>query len=174
MTKGQARELYLRYLGEAKINGASKADPDLSDAFDYLLPGALSYVAAQFHLTGREETVGLWKAPAGFWAVKEARDKEGAPVPFEETGEGEYRFAAPCTVVYDRLPRELLPSAPDTAELDVLAPAEPLVPLKCAVDAAVGSEAHAYKVGYLSQSYNAMAAALTREDQPQFRRRFQL
>lgn len=63
MTKGQARELYLRYLGEAKINGSNKADPDLSDAFDYLLGPALAYVAAQFPLIGREETQGRWRLP---------------------------------------------------------------------------------------------------------------
>ncbi|MBR6735446.1 MAG: hypothetical protein IKL92_01080 [Oscillospiraceae bacterium] len=63
MTKGEARELFLRYLGAATVNGAVKRDGDLYDAFDHLLSPAVIQVAAQFPQK-RVETVTLyWQAP---------------------------------------------------------------------------------------------------------------
>lgn len=170
MTKGEARELYLRYLGEATINGSVKADPDLRDLFGYLLPGALVQIAAAFPLHRQVEVTGTdWPVPADFWALDRV-ENGGRPVGYTK-GEGCYRFAEPGAVVtYARMPQQPTPEDPDETVLDVLPAAAVLVPIRCAIDAAVSSEAHAYKVGYLSTTYDTLAASLQREDVPQMRR----
>lgn len=169
MTKGEARDLYLRYLGEATVNGAVKADPDLGDQFEYLLPVAVNHLASVFPLRKVVTAEGEWEIPDDFRAI-ERIEREGVPVPYERVGDRAYRFEGKASITYLRSPAPVLPSDPDETALDLVAYACDLAPLKCAIDAAVASEAHAYKVGYLSATYNTMAAALLREDMPVFRR----
>ena len=170
MTKGEAYRLFLRYLGEATVNGSAKDDPDLRDLFDQLFPQAVGSVGASFP---PRETQLLtecdWEAPDDLIEVTRALDDHFLPVAFLRLGERQYHFSAPCRVEYTRMPHAISATAPDSTEID-LGRASLLVPIQTAVNAALSQEAYAYKVSYLTSSYNALADALGEADGITFRR----
>ena len=55
LTKGRAKELALRWLDEATLNGqtaSSELTADYTDKFDYMMYNVLVYIAAIFRLRG--------------------------------------------------------------------------------------------------------------------------
>lgn len=168
MTRGEARQRYLRYLGEATVNGASRGDQDLADQFDYLLPGALLHLAAAFPLYGYAEAENEFDPPESFILLEEI-ESGGLPARYWER-DGKYLFEGAARIRYRRTPDN--PGSNDAAALDVWAPAAELVPLQCAVMAAAGSEAQSYKLASLSALYNTMAAALRVNDAPRMIRNY--
>lgn len=170
MTKGEARQRYLRYLGEATVNGSARGDQDLADQFDYLLLGALTHVAAAFPLYGYDEAESEFIPPEDFISLEEI-ESGGFPVPYWEQN-GKYLFEGTAQIRYRRTPSD--PGSDDSAVLDVWPPAAGLIPLQCAIMAAAGSEAQSYKLASLSSLYNTMAAALQIADAPRFVRDYSI
>lgn len=169
MTKGEARKLYLGYLGEATVNGSEKNDPDLKAAFDTLLPGAVLYVGLAYPKKEVTEVPAVWEAPENLIEVTKAVDEAGNPVPFDTMG-NTYRFDRACTVEYTRLPQEVASTAPEETVLDLEKTVCMLVPIKAGIDAALSIDAIAYKGTYLVNTYNSLAASIGKEDAAAFRR----
>jgi|GEM_PF-1535344 len=168
MTRAEAKALYLRYLGEATINGSPRDDPDFSDLFDALLYPAIVQVAA---LYPSRETLCVERrleAPEDLVAITRTFDETGAPVAYTRVGERTFFFDAPCTAEYTRRPSA--PGEENDAVLDLDERAAQLVPIQIAIHAAAASPEHAWQVPYLTASYNALHAALDAQHAVTFRR----
>lgn len=171
MTIGEAKAIYLRYLGEATVNGSLRNDPDLADQFSYLVNSAVIYVSSAFPdrvlvtLTDRE-----WDAPGDFVSIFRTFDEYGMPVAYYEKGENHFIFDEICDVEYCRTPETILPGADDSTQIDLPERACELVPLKVAIDAALANPDYAYKVQFLTNTYNAMEEALLDAHMPSYRR----
>ena len=160
MTKGEARELFLRYLGAATVNGAIKRDGDLYDAFDHLLSPAVIQVAAQFPQK-RVETVTLyWQAPDDMAEITAALDSFGRPVSYRRIGDRGFVFEEECTVEYNRIPKQIAPADTDETVIDLDERTALLVPIRAAVDAAASTQEYAWKASFLTAAYNALADSI--------------
>lgn len=172
MTKGDARAAYLRYLGERTVNGSPRADLDLNDVFDGLLDSSVTFVAASFPNRATLEidrdalTIDF---PEKFAYVIRTLDEHGNPVAYQRVA---YRliFERECTMEYALRPDAIPPGAEDATEIDLEDRYARLVPIKAAIDAALGLEEYAYKVPTLTQIYNTMAEALDDANMPTYRR----
>lgn len=173
MTKGELREKYLRYLGEATINGSPKGDKDLADQFNYLLPGALQNVAAAFPVYKVVATTGSFTPTTDYWTLESLTDADGMPVDYRVSPAGDYVFDGAADVKYRILP-QIAPSAPDDAAVAVYLPAADLVAIQCAMTAALSQETQSYKVAYLSSLYNTVAAQINISDRPRYERMYAL
>lgn len=169
MTKGELRDRYLRYLGEATINGSPKGDQDLRDQFNYLLPGALKIVAAAFPVYKVVAATGSLTPPVDFWMLESITDADGIAIDYRVSPAGDYLFDGAANVKYRVIP-QIEPSTADNTKVLVYMPAAELVAIQCAMTAAMGSEAHSYKVSYLSSLYNTMAVQLNISDRARFER----
>jgi len=172
MTKGEARALYLRYLGERTVNGSVRADLDLNDVFNGVLDTALTFVAASFPdrvvLTVDKDALTI-DMPADMAYIIKTLDEYGNPVAYKRVAY-QFVFAGPCEVVYAKRPDTIAVEAPDTTVIDLDDRYAKLIPLKCAIEAALGLEEYAYKVQALTQSYNTLAEALDDNNMPTYRR----
>lgn len=179
MTKAQARELYLRYLGERTVNGGAKADLDLNDVFDGLLGAAVMEVGRARPTRGLFEVKEEDKQPEGRFFVKDVPldhayimrtvDEYGLPVAYQRVKD-QYWFVRPCKVEYALRPAMILPGAADSTTIDLDDNYAQLVPLQCAISAALGLEEFQYKVPALQAQYNTMLDALDDTDMPTYRR----
>ena len=170
MTKGEAREQFLRYLGVATVNGAARSDADLKDGFDYLLWPAVLQAAAQFPTMKTAYVCGEWNVPEDFFELVAAVGEDQSPVSWRRTGERSYRFEEPCTAEYTVLPSAILPQAPDETEIPLDDRTAMLVPVRAAIDAAVSSEEYAFRVPYLTAAYNGLLSVLGEQNAPSRRR----
>ncbi len=170
MTRAEAKALFLRYLGEATVNGSEKGDLDLADQFDRFLYPAMVQVAALYPALETAEVSGEWQAPENLVEITRTVGETGQSVAFRRIGTGTFVFEEPCTAIYSRAPAA--PQEGDGAVLDLEERAAQLVPLQIAIHAAASSPEHAWQTAYLTASYNAMHAALDQRDAVTFRRRY--
>ncbi len=169
MTKGELRDRYLRYLGEATINGSPKVNKDLADQFNYILPGALKNVAAAFPVYAVAAATDSFTPPEDFWTLESLTDADGMAVDYRVSPAGTYIFDGRADVKYRVLP-QISSTAPDDTAVMVYPPAADLVAIQCAMTAAISFAEQSYKVAYLSSLYNTMAAQLTISDHPRYER----
>lgn len=160
MTKGEARELFLRYLGAATVNGDAKYDGDLYDAFDHLICPAVIQVAAQFPQKRVEKVSLYWKAPEDLAELTSATNDVGMPVSYRRLGERGFIFSEACTVEYNRIPMRISPTDTDETWIDLDERAALLVPLRAAMDAAASTQEYAWKASFLTSAYNALADSI--------------
>ena len=168
MTRGEAKALFLRYLGAATLNGTPRDEPDLADAFEALLYPALVQVGALYPPRETAEVQGRFEAPEELIAITRTFDERGAPVAYTRVGERTFWFDAPCTAEYTRRPAA--PEEGEDAPIDLDERAAQLVPLQIAINAAAASPENAWQVPYLTASYNALHAALDSQHAVTFRR----
>jgi len=170
LTRAEAKALFLRYLGEATVNGSEKNDLDLADQFDRFLYPAMVQTAALYPALETAEAGTEWQAPENLVEITRTAGAAGQSVAFHRLGARTFIFEEPCTVVYSRAPA--VPREGDGAVLDLDERAAQLVPLQIAIHAAASSPEHAWQTAYLTASYNAMHAALDARDAVTFRRRY--
>lgn len=185
MTKGEARELYLRYLGERTVNGSPIGDQDLSDVFDGLLGPAILFVGSTFPVKDEIEVKKEDYVESEGWYIKDVpvdlahiidvKDKHSLlPVSYQRHGNvpGGHIFVqrAPSIIEYAKRPTFLGPDAADTDVIDLDPRYAQVVPLKAAVDAATGLEEYYYKATSLAQALNTMIMAMQDADVPSRRR----
>lgn len=166
MTKGEARAQFLRYLGAATVNGCDRADADLRDLFDHLLDPAVLQAAAQFPLLKTAEVTGRWKAPEDFFEITQVFSADGERKNYRRIGQNVFWFDAPCTVEYASLPSAIAPDAPEETELALDRCAALLVPVRAAIDAAASTEEYAFRVPYLTATYNGLLSAFGDRNAP--------
>lgn len=179
MTKGEARRLFLDYLGEHTINGTTKNNADLIGIFNGLLSASVMMVGrarperAVFQVVKEDkQSDGKFFAvpvPADHAYILRTIDEYGLPVAYQRVKD-EYWFVRPCQVEYARRPATILPSASDSLEIDLDDNYAQLVPLQCAIFAAQSLEEYQYKVPSLQAMYNTMLDALDDTDMPTYRR----
>lgn len=172
MTKGEARRLFLQYLGEATQNGQPKNDPDLAYAFDTLLDSAIVQVGASFPAAEYTAANGAWTAPQDFVEITRVRNSCGMPVCYTSRGEREFFFPEPCEVEYVRAPHMPDAAAGDDAAIDLDERVCALVPLQAALSAAMTMPDYRYTVPYITAELNSFSALLDRRNVPAARRVF--
>jgi len=170
MTRAEAKALFLRYLGEATVNGTEKGDLDFADQFERFLYPAMVQVSALYPIRETAEVSDTWQAPDHLIEITRTRDAAGLSVAFTRLGARTFVFDAACTAEYTRAPA--VPGEEESVVLDLDDRAAQLVPLQIAIFAAAASPEHAYQTAYLAASYNAMHAALNACDAVTFRRRY--
>ena len=176
MTKGEARRLFLEYLGERTINGSTKNNADLIGIFEGLLSTAVIEVARArptrklFEVTEEDKQGKFFvvDVPTDHAYIMRTEDEYGLPVAYSRTGD-KYQFVRPCTVEYARRPVNDW-SDGDESGIDVENDYCQLVPLQCAIFAAQSLEEYQYKVPSLQAMYNTMLDALDDTDMPTYRR----
>lgn len=161
MTKGEAKSLFLYYMGEATVNGQNKDDLDLSQTFNNLLNSAVVFVSSAFPTRIVVSVPKEWETPNDFVEILRTFGKSGEVVSYYRKGQKKFIFEEECDVEYSHLPEYISPFADESVVLDIGERAAQLVPLKIAIDAALGREEYSYKVPSLSEQYNTMANAVT-------------
>ena len=179
MTKGEAKNLALRWLDEATINGqpvSSELTADLEDKFDYMLNGVLSYLATFFkvdktYTTEIQEGVKKsryrqFEMPDDYRGLKNIvvyNDSSYAEIE-NYIAEQDGVFLLPDNLTgtiefnYYGEPARVEVIASETAVLEVARKAEALVPLKLAIDATAGSEETSALSAYLNGVFSNMLA----------------
>lgn len=178
MTKGEARRLFLDYLGEHTINGSTKNNADLIGIFEGLLSTAVIEVARARPTRALFEVKEEDKQPEGRFFVKDVPndhayimrtvDEYGLPVAYQRVKD-QYWFVRPCKVEYARRPVNDWVLG-DNSVIDLENDYAQLVPLQCAIFAAQSLEEYQYKVPSLQAMYNTMLDALDDTDMPTYRR----
>lgn len=179
MTKGEAKNLALRWLDEATINGqpvSSELTADLEDKFSYMLNGVLSYLATFFKVDKTYTTVaqaGVKKSryrqfvmPDDYRGLKNivAYDDSSYTEIENYVAEKDGVFLLPDNIKgtiefnYYGEPARVELDAPDGTLLEVARKAEALVPLKLAVDATAGSDETSALSAYLNGVFSNMLA----------------
>ncbi len=180
MTKGEAKELALRWLDEATINGeinSREQTADLTDKFNYFLNDALIFLSGFFRLP-------RVYCPAKPDGIEGGLVRYRMPEDFKElnkivvTGENsyedisDYRFEPPrdfllapeqdgtLKFLYWGNPREVTSFAPEEEILDVDALGAVALPLKLAADATAGSEDTMHISYYLEGKLSGMIVNL--------------
>lgn len=180
LTKGRAKELALRWLDEATLNGqaaSSELTADYTDKFDYMMYNVLVYIAAIFRLRGSfvvkpeecEKMGGFYRVQLpedfmGFNRVIVYNDTASAEIPdFRRESTDVYLipdtyFIEGTTVefIYWRSPKKVEIDALDTTELEVRPKAEQLVPLRLAIEATAGSDETNAISAYLEGKFSNM------------------
>ena len=169
MTKGEARRLFLRYLGEATVNGRDKNDPDLIAAFDDLFCAAIVQVGASYPNAEYVKTDGRWTAPPDMVEVRRMLSSRGTPVYYTYRGNRLFTFSEPCTVEYMRAPHMPDAALGDDAVIDLDERVCQLVPLQAAVNAAISMPEYEYMVPYITAELNAFSATLDERSAPVYR-----
>lgn len=175
MTKQDAKELALRILDEATINGQPagvELTADYTDKFDYFLNDALVFIANLFPLNTtvsikfytpyqvrgpyvrvelpddclKIRNIIAYDSDGGFQDVEYKEDTETSVLVSKATMD---KFPN-IDLTYNRLPEEVAPDAPDDTVLDISRKAEGFLPLKLAVDATAGNEETASISSFLS------------------------
>jgi hypothetical protein len=179
MTKGEAKNLALRWLDEATINGqpvSSELTADLEDKFSYMLNGVLSYLATFFKVDKTYTTVidaGVKKSryrqfvmPDDFRGIKNiiAYDDSSYAEVENYVAEQDGVFLLPDNIKgtiefnYFGEPMGVPVDADNSTQLEVAKKAEVLVPLKLAIDATAGSEETSALSAYLNSVFSNMLA----------------
>lgn len=188
LTKGRAKELALRWLDEATLNGqaaSAELTADYTDKFNYMLYDVLVYIANIFKLRG-EYTVndsGLTAAgnyyrvemPDDFMSFNRIiayNDVSSAEIPdFRRESTNVYLIpkayftdGVTIEVIYWRFPKAVEIDTSDTSELDVVKKAEQLVPLRLAIEATAGSDETNAISAYLEGKFSNMVNNLIGDD----------
>lgn len=164
MTKLEAKELALRVLDEATINGQPagvELTADYTDKFDYFLNDALVFIAnifpihssisikfyTPYQVRGPYVRVEYPEDIIKIRNVVAYSDKGYEDVQYIEDSENsilvERYILDSYTAVemnYHRLPETITFDAPDDTVLDIPRKAESIIPIKLAVDATAGNE----------------------------------
>lgn len=164
MTKLEAKELALRVLDEATINGQPagvELTADYTDKFDYFLNDALVFIAnifpihssisikfyTPYQVRGPYVRVDYPEDIIKIRNVVAYSDKGYEDVQYIEDSENsilvERYILDSYTAVemnYNRLPETITFDAPDDTVLDIPRKAESILPLKLAIDATAGNE----------------------------------
>lgn len=188
LTKGRAKELALRWLDEATLNGqaaSSELTADYTDKFDYMLYNVLVYIAAIFRLRGTlivkpnecEKVGGYYRVQLpgdfmGFNRILVYNELTQAEIPdFRRESTDVYLipdvyFTEGVTVefIYWRSPKKIEIDDLDTTELEVRPKAEQLVPLRLAIEATAGSDETNAISAYLEGKFSNMVNNLLGDD----------
>lgn len=188
LTKGRAKELALRWLDEATLNGqtaSSELTADYTDKFNYMLYDVLVYISAIFRLSGSytvntdecTEVGGYYKVKMpddfmGFNRIMAYSSVTSTEIPdFRRYSTSTYLipkiyFSDDITVevVYWRMPEQIELSSSDTTVLDVVPKAEQLVPLRLAIEATAGSDETNAISAYLEGKFSNMVNNLLGDD----------
>lgn len=185
MTKGEAKKLALRWLDEATINGQNASvelTADLTDKFNYMLTGVLSYIAEFFKLEKQYTVTEKDGTPkGGYIRFVMPDDYKGLSRVAVYDNDGYYEledfypesrniFLLPKGITgniefnYYAEPAAVDITADDSTVLDIVKRAEPLLPLKLAIDATAGSEDTSALSAYLDSKFSNMLANLLQNE----------
>ena len=187
MNKGRAKELALRWLDEATLNGqpaGAELTADYVDKFNYFLYDVLTYVAAIFRLSRTmevppEEVVArgpyyVVTMPEDFMdmdMVKAYSDTTYYAIPnYQRETEktilirrDDVKKGDTIEVFYFGLPKAVAVDAPEDTELEIVPKAEQLVPLRLAIEATAGSDETSAISAYLENKWSNMVMNLLGE-----------